>query len=367
MLKSQKISGLQLVYLTFASAYGGVVFYHSYNTSLSGRTAWIGELLCGFLIIPFALWILKIGKLFPGKNIFKILELLGGRIINIIFSTVYVAYNILLSALLLRMMMGLLKALVLHLTPTWATASIIVGMSFLIADSGVEVLARLSASLEVILLGILFLGLAMGLIPHFDISNILPIIDCSFLPFLQTIYMAGGGHSECILFMLIVVENLHSPSHNYKLLTKGLLISVVLMPGSVSFLLSATISPEEASTIAFAGINTAYAVSMGKFIQGLEVFVVTTYVLITVMKLSGNFYSSWVASEQIFKKESRILLIIISAITFLGALRIPSFNLAFDYYILAIKYFAFPFYIAILGLVSILIFLKGKKAVAKAQ
>lgn len=363
MLKSQKISSLQLVYLSFASAYGGVVFYHSYNTSLSGRTAWIAELLCGFLIIPFALWILKIGTIFPGKNIFNILEMLGGKIISTIFSIFYIAYNILLSVLLLRLMLGLIKSLVLHSTPIWATAFILVVMSSLIADSGVEVLARLSASLEVILLGILFFGLTMGLVSKFDISNILPIIDCDFSSFLHTMYMAGGGHSECILFMLIVVENLHSPSQNYKVLTKGLLISVVLMPGSVSFLLSATISPEEASKIAFAGINVAYAISMGKFIQGLEVFVVTTYVLITIMKLSGNFYTTWVASEQIFKKESRLILIIISAITLIGALRIPSVNEAFDWYILSIKYFAFPFYIAVLGLVSILIFIKGKKAV----
>lgn len=364
MLQKQKISSLQAIYLTFASAYGGVVFYHSYIISLAGRSAWIAEFVSGFINIAFALWVLSVAKKYPGKNIFHILEMFGGKWISKIFIIAYVGLNIVLSALLLMLCGGLVKTLVLHNTPMWATMFLMILLSSLIAGSGIEILARLSVTLVTVLLGILF-TLVMGLITQFDSSNIFPMLDSDVPSFLKAVLLAGGGHSEVILFMFIMVESLYQPGKQFFSLTVGLLISVVLMPGAAIFLFLAVISPEEASRISFAGVNIAFSITIGKFIQGVEIFLLITYVIVTVLKLSGNFYSSWVVSESIIKRSSKVLIIIITIATFILTLNIRSFNQAFYYYILVIQYCVYPFYIVTLCTVSILMFAKGKKAVSR--
>jgi len=364
MLQKQKVSHLQAIYLTFATAYGGVVFYHSFNTSLAGRSAWIAEALSGFINIAFALWLLRIAKKYPGKNIFNILELVGGKIISTCFTIAYIALNIVLSALLLRLCGGLIKTMVLPLTPPWATMTLMIILSSLIATSGIEVLARLSAVLEFILLGILF-TLSIGFITEFDTANIFPMLDSDMPSFLRAVLLAGGGHSEIILFLLIMIESLHKPARQYLSLSIGLFVSVVIMPGAVSFLFSAALSPEEASRIAFAGANVAFSISIGEFIQGVEIFVLTTYVTITILKLAGNFYSSWVASETVVKRSSHALIVLITLATLILTINVTSYNQAFYLYTLVIQYCVYPFYIATLGLVSILILARGKKAVVR--
>ncbi|MET3289799.1 UNVERIFIED_CONTAM: spore germination protein KB [Brevibacillus sp. OAP136] len=364
MLQKQKVSHLQAIYLTVATASGGVVFYHSFTTSLAGRSAWIAEALSGFINIAFALWILRIAKKYPGKNIFNILELISGKVISALFSIAYIALNIVLSALLLRLCGGMIKTMFLPLTPAWATMSIMIVLASFIATSGIEVIARLSSVLEFILLGILFTP-ALGLISVFDTANIFPLLDSDIPSFLRAVLLAGGGHSEIILFMLIMIESLHKPDRQYLSLSIGLFVSVVMMPAAVSFLFSAVLSPEEASRIAFAGANVAFSITIGKFIQGVEIFVLTTYVIITILKLAGNFYSSWVASETIIKRSSYFAIILITLATFIVTMNVISFNQAFYLYTLVIQYCVYPFYIVTLGFVSLLILAKGKKTAVR--
>lgn len=366
MLQKQKISSLQAIFLTFASAYGGVFFYHSYITSLAGRSAWIAEFLSGFIDIGFALWVLSVAKKYPGKNIFQIVEMFGGKWLSTIFVIFFVGLNIVLSSLLLMMCGGLVKTLVLHNTPMWVPMFLMIFLSFLIAGSGIENLARLSVTLEIVLFGLMFIPvLLIGVITQFDASNIFPMWDSAVPSFLKAVLLAGGGHSEVILFLFIMVESLYRPGKQYSSLTAGLLVSVVFMPGMASLLFSAAISPEEASRIAFAGVNIAFSITIGKFIQGLEIFIFIPYVIITILKLSGNFYSSWVASETMNKRSSKVLIIIITIATFIISLNLRSFNQAFYYYMLVIQYCTYPFYIVVLCTVSILIVAKGKKAVSR--
>jgi spore germination protein KB len=363
MMQKQKISSLQAIFLTFASAYGGVFIYHSYITRLAGRSAWIAEFVSGFINIALALWVLSVAKKYPGKNMFQILQLLGGKWLSSIFVIVYVGLNIVLSALLLMLCGGLVKTFVLHNTPMWVPMLLMLLLSYLIAGSGIENLARLSASLEIVVLGIFVLTLVISVITQFNASNILPILDSDVSSFLKAVLLAGGGHSEVILFMFIMIESLYHPGKQMVSLTVGLLISVVVMPGAAVFLFSAAISPEEASRISFAGVNIASSITIGNFIQGLEIFILITYVVITVLKLAGNLYSSWVASESIVKKNTRVLIMIITLVTFILTLNIRSFNQAFYDYILVIQYCVYPFYILALSSATFLILIKGKKAV----
>lgn len=365
MMQKQKISGLQAIYLTFTSAYGGVFIYHSYITNLAGRSAWIAEFVSGFITIAFAMWVLGVAKKNPGKNIFQILEMFGGKWISSIFIVVYIALNIVLSALLLMLCGGLVKTFILHNTPMWIPMLLMISLSYLIANSGIENLARLSATLNIVVLCIFCMTLGIAVVTQFDSSNIFPIFDSDVLSFLKAVLLAGGGHSEVILFMFIMVESLHQPGKQFHSLTVGLLISIVLLPGVSSFLFSAAISPEEFSRTSFAGVNVASSITIGKFIQGLEIFIFIAYLVITVLKLAGNLYSSWVASESIIKGNSRVLIIVITIATFVITLNLRSFNQAFYNYILVIQYCVYPFYIVTLSTVSFLMFVKGKKAVPR--
>ncbi|MFD0669969.1 GerAB/ArcD/ProY family transporter [Cohnella sp. GCM10027633] len=365
MLRKQNISRMQAVFLTFASAYGGVFFYHSYIASVAGRSAWIAELLSGFVNIAFVLWVLGVAKNHPGKNIFQLIEQFGGKWISKLFVIAYVALNVALSSMLLMMCGGLVKTIALHNTPMWVPMMLMIGMSLLIAGSGIENLARLSAVLEFILFGLMFTPvLVIGVLTQFDVANILPIWDCDVPYFLRAVLLAGGGHSEVVLFLFVMVESLHRPGKHFTSLTAGLLVSVVFMPGMASFLFSAAISPEEASRIAFAGVNVAFSITIGKFISGLEIFIFIPYVVITILKLSGNFYSSWVASETVMRRSSKIVLLILALVTFILALNIRSFNQAFYAYIEVIQYGTYPFYIVVLSAVSVLLLARGKKAVS---
>lgn len=71
-------------------------------STLSGQDSWIAILVAGVLACPLMIIYARIMKLFPGKDIFEVMELTLGKIAGKVLITILVLYAQLFTALVLR-------------------------------------------------------------------------------------------------------------------------------------------------------------------------------------------------------------------------------------------------------------------------
>ncbi|MHB1421206.1 MAG: GerAB/ArcD/ProY family transporter, partial [Bacillota bacterium] len=98
MIEQTKISQKQAMYFILSTGFGTIIFIHSAVADLSGREAWIAEIVGIFALIPLALWTLFLGRLAPGQTILEILETVAGKVIGKIIAGVYFLISVTVTA-----------------------------------------------------------------------------------------------------------------------------------------------------------------------------------------------------------------------------------------------------------------------------
>lgn len=351
MNRKQTISLMHVCFLIAASAFGGIVYLHATILRICQRQAWIAEGVGGLLLIPLGWWILYIASKYPQKTIFEVVEITSGKLIARVFSMLYVGILLILSALVLRQFSTMIQMYFLHTTPIILVMITILLVSSVIASDGIESLARTNVISILIAYPIFYIGQGFGLIRKFEWANIFPILEKSFLSFLEGTYLSTGLLSEAILFMLIMMASIHRPSKSYRGIFYGMLVFLVFVPASVILISVGVLGPEEASHIAFAGINVAQTISAGRFIQGMESFIITTYQVIVITKLAINFFAvSDTLAYAISKRDTfKFLLFLVALSVLFLCIYTGSYNEANMYYLFIVRYVILPFIFVILS------------------
>ncbi|HEX3048399.1 MAG TPA: GerAB/ArcD/ProY family transporter [Bacillota bacterium] len=368
MNRKQTVSVNQMGFLMMIAGYGGIIFLHPDIITLSGRMAWIAEIFGGIAVIGLALWMLFLTKFYPGKTMFEILETLTGKLISMFFGMLFLLILIITSALFLVQFTMMVKMFFLIVSPMLFPLSLSLITALVIASKGLEPLARSILILGVILLIIFFSTMGLGFIHLFDSSNIFPVFDRDFHSLLSGFHLSAGLLSESLLLLTIMAAYLSSPTQKLMKMTAWFLLFLVLIPGAAVFALMGNISPEESSRILFVGINVAQAISFGRFLQGLEVFLLFTYEIISVLRLGLCINCGQVYCSQIFgHKPAKIIQVIITLAIFSLSLWVGSISQANFYYTLMAKYVIPPFILTVLTLTSLGLWIKRRKERKKTR
>ena len=357
------ISLMHACFLIPASSYGGIVYLHSEVFRITQRQAWIAEFLGGLSLIPFAIWILYIFGKYPQKTIFEIIEINTGKLLARFFSVLYIGIMLVLSALALRQFCAMILNYFLHTTPIILIMAMTLLVSFFIASDGIENLARTNLIMVLIAYPVFYVGQLIGLFKKFEWANIFPIWEKDFQSFINASYLSTGLLSEMLLFLLIMAAYIHNPQKSYKGILVAMIVFEVFVPSTVVLITQAVLGPEEAGHVAFAGINVAQTISMGRFIQGMEYFVITTYQVIILAKLAINLFSAWNAFTFTLnsRKPSKLVLGFIAASVLILCIYTVSYNQANIYYIFMGRYVLIPFIFLILLFTSFSILQKKRR------
>ncbi|WP_102399936.1 GerAB/ArcD/ProY family transporter [Haloimpatiens massiliensis] len=198
-MKKDIISNKQLQLLVFTYILGPFLIF-GIGSELK-QDAWIAATLALVLSIPVVILYGKLMNLYPGKNIFNILEISFGKVFGKILSIIVIFHALLLGAYILNDFIDFAKLTALFYTPKFIPILIIGILSIWILNAGIDVLANwVQFFIRGILIFIFFTWLL--LIPQMNAANLQPVFQSGLGKIsTQALKIVALPFSELIIFL----------------------------------------------------------------------------------------------------------------------------------------------------------------------
>lgn len=355
------ISRERAIWLTFGSASGSIIYTFAWVITITGKPFWIAVLIGVLLDIPFALWILYLGKYKQGATIFDILEMGLGKFVTGIMIIMYIILNIAAAVSMLNLFTGTIKVFFLQQTPVGVIMFCIVLMSAIFAESGIATFGWLVEITAVLCILTYFGCFAVSFIDSFKIEYIFPILDASFSQFAKGIIVSAGITGECLLFFMVMVGSMPHPKKHCSWVVIGLSIWSVTLSSAI-LIMGGIVSPELLVRVAQAGVGVGRVIQIGDFIRGLEILVLLTYQCCTITKTLIYGYSCWVSAAKIFNgRYKRFLLVLVTMMILISSVWVNSYNTGYFLSVFLGSYIILPFVSAILVLATLSVFIEKKR------
>jgi len=279
------------------------------------RDAWLVVLIgmfIGLIIMSFYLYLMS---LLPGKNIYEIIEYCFSRKVAVLFALVYLSYFIYISSRVIRDFGELITSAILPATPIEFTILMLMLVIGYILYLGIEVLGRTAEIFSpymFLFILLLFIFLYAG--EKINLTNVQPILSSGIKPILKSAIpsIIAFPYGELIAFTVIFAH-----IGDFKITRRVCLISVfvasLILLSSV-FLIIATLGENTAARANFPLLIAARLVSIGEFLERIDVLVVFIMMLGILIKSSVFLYGGLKGIEYIFKIPYRYFAMPVSCI-----------------------------------------------------
>ncbi len=138
------------------------------------QDSWICLILSFLFIIPQVLILARLIKIFPGKNIYEIFDILFGKIVGKLFSFIFVLHVLYFGTVILRNFTEFVEITTLSETPMIPIMIPLIITTIYLAKSGMNTLGRwgnvILLVLSITVSATVFLG-----IPAFNVQNLQPV------------------------------------------------------------------------------------------------------------------------------------------------------------------------------------------------
>jgi spore germination protein KB len=314
MLENGKISPLQFLILVSVFTIGSsVLVAPSLLATFAKQDAWISSvvtLLAGLLLISLYISIMNI---FPSLTIVECNEKVFGKWMGKIISIMFLYYIFELTALLLREIGDFLTTQVMPETPIQVIIIMFLLVSLVAVRLGLEVISR-TGEIFIIWIFLLFLLLFFMLITQIDLSKLQPIMGEGLNPIMQgSLHYLGLPFLELIVFLMIT-PYVAKPNKIKRSFYLGTLIGGVVI-SLLIFLCIIILGPDITARSTYPTYILGKKISIGKFLERIEVIVAIIWFLTMFFKISICFYGLNLGLAQVFKLTNyRILLFPLSFI-----------------------------------------------------
>jgi len=240
----------------------------------------IFALLITFFIVSI---FIRINHYFPKKDLFYVNEYVFGSIVGKTLTILYSMYVFQVVVSVLRTFSEFINVVSFNQTPKNIIALAIIILCILVVKGGMELLGRV-AEIFIIIISILILGFFL-LIPQMNMKNLLPVFSNSFTDILKSGYSTFSFlFGETVVFTMIF-SSLKTKDSSSNIYFKGLMIGglITLINSLVGF---TVLGANTYSTQYFPGYQTAARLSVGFFLQRIEVIVSISYILGGFVKIS---------------------------------------------------------------------------------
>lgn len=350
----------QIVFITFASGCSNMAYNFIWAVYLAGRSGWVALCIGINLTIPFVIAMLYLSKRYPECNIFDIININFGKPLYIIIVIINAIINIVCGVTILNFLTGAVKVYFLQLTPVWVIMLFAVIMAFLFANNKILLFGRTIELLTIWYVLNYFAGFSLGFVKEFQFNNIYPIFDTTLLKFGEAVVFSLGSASEILLFSAVMVGHLPQTDGNRRSIIKGIMLWSFILPLAAVIMIGISGS-ELLLRTGLVGIEISRAIYFGDFFRGLELFILSTYQLISILKLSIYLYCTWIPLKKLLKeKYSFIVLLLISLIMIIPSIRLNSYNKAFFTSLFMDYYIILPFVLIVLIIAFLGIYIKKK-------
>ena len=220
--------------LTMRQSVSTLVMYLLGNTLVLGGTtkaaqdSWISLLIAQGIALPLLLLEARLIRLYPGKNLFEILEAALGRVAGKIATALMVWYAVHLSALVLRSYSEFVEIVAMPETPELPLMVLLVLTCVYLAKCGVEVLGKWSQVTLYVVCSIVVLTIVL-LLNQIDLSNLLPVMSrgvAGVMPGAYSLFSCPLGES---LLLLSVADFIPARDSPYRVILTGSLLAVLII------------------------------------------------------------------------------------------------------------------------------------------
>ena len=187
------------------------------------QDAWIAIIISISWTIILLLMFSKILSLYPGKDLFDILQIILGKFIGKIVSILMIWFAFHTGTLVLRVLSEYTNTLVFPDTPVALPMLFFVILLIWSLKEGIEVLAR-SAEFFIYIVILMILILTVLSIPEMDISRLKPILNNGATPILKGAFSSFSFPFGQTVIFTMVFSNISKVKNNKKTFIVGLLI-----------------------------------------------------------------------------------------------------------------------------------------------
>lgn len=249
----------------------------------SKNDAWIAGIIGVMMFLPMLLVFSRILFLYPGKDVFDILNIIFGKIIGRMISVLYIGYAFHLGALVLRNFGEFNTAVAIPETPM-LVAVLCLGLVCIVAVRlGIEVLGRTTAYFFPILLFILVVVELLSL-PKVHLNYLKPILGNGLRPVLKGGFLTFSfPFAETVLF-LGVFSSLKTKKASFKVYLWGTMLSAALI--ILTTLRNITVLGNMLGSYYFPSYAAVSRISIGDFLQRIEVTVAIVFIFGAFVKSS---------------------------------------------------------------------------------
>jgi spore germination protein KB len=248
------------------------------------QDAWFAIILSLIIIIPIIIIYTRIINLYPGKDLFDIIEIVFGKIFGKIITILFIWYFIHVGASVLRNFSEFIEITTMPETPQLPIMILLILIIAYIAKSGIEVLGKWSLITLSIIVFFLFFTFILSL-GKADISNLFPILNHSAGAFASEAFtIFTFPFAECII-LLGVGNSFKKEDKPTKTFIYAILISVALyIIAEIRNLLIIGSSMIRSSY--FPTYSTVRVINIGDFLTRVEGLITINFTLAGITKIA---------------------------------------------------------------------------------
>lgn len=325
------------------------------------QDAWISAVvgLIGGLLLVMLYNMITIR--FPNTTLVHYSQEVLGKWLGRCVSFLYFVYFFLLASFVLRNIGDFLTTEVLPNTPIHIIHIFFLLVIILGARNGIEVFTR-SAEIFFPWLIIFFLLLAFLLTPNYQIGHILPVFGYGIKPVLRgAITILGTPYLELAVFLMVFPFVNHSPKARRAFLIGVFIAGIMLV--IISLLTILVLGADLTANQLYPSYNLAEKISIGEFLERLEIIMAGIWFITIYFKLAICFYAATMTFAELFKlKEARQLYLPFGMIMIVSSIVMFPNTSYFLNFISIYFFYAMPFAIIFPLLILIVAMIRKKKA-----
>lgn len=319
---TEKISSHQALLLVIASGLGDIfVVITVPAVTDAGRDGWIAVLLAYAISIVVGLFLVDLGHRFQKKTIVQYLPVVLGKFIGKTLGLAYILVMWTMSFVIFRESREVI-GFFLPKTPQFAIGILIAILIIYTMKKGIEVFARVTEILIVIIIGsIVFVILAS--LNDSNLKNLLPVLENGYEPLIKALPTPLSYGMETILFAALWLPCLKDSNKSKKALVVGLSISGILLTLLVIINIAFT-GIELSKELTYPLFYMFSYIDIGSFLRGFEAIFMLIWIASSYLELLVFFYPPVVGLAQWLNlKDYKVLIIPMFIITWWMSL-IPS-------------------------------------------
>lgn len=304
---------------------------------------WLAIILAMVLSLPMILIYSRIHIMFPGKNLFDVIELCLGKVIGKVFIIFFTFYVLETGSEVLRNYAQFVNIASFPETPIMAPTILIAVVCTYAVKKGIEVMGRYAQLFFLVIIFAIIVS-ALLLIPDMNIDYLKPILSNGIQPIMKGTTLTFIFPFTQILPFTMVLSDFRSDKSPYNIYLKSLVIGGVIII-FISYMTVAVLGVNTGQSVYFPTYMASKRINIGKYLQRLEILNASIFSLGAFIKISIYILATSKGVAKIFEVSEYRFIVIPCALLILNLSYFVFDNIMefWEFTYLGWKYYAFLF------------------------